>query len=120
MNNIKEIKSDGFITDNFLLNSKQAIELFCHRAKEEIGNLTAVMHGLDTIIFTAGIGQNSAMVREKICESLTWLGVTLDRDANKNSETRISTKDSKVGVYVIPTDEAATIANATREFVKRA
>ena len=98
-------------------NAKQAIELFCHRAKEEIGNLTAVMHGLDAIVFTAGIGENSAPVREQICESLAWLGVKLDQNANNNNETKISAVDSKVGVYVIPTDEEATIANATRGFL---
>ena len=98
-------------------NAKQAIELFCHRAKEEVGNLTAVMHGLDAIVFTAGIGENSALVRGKICGALAWLGVKLDRNANQNSETRISTADSKVGVYVIPTDEEATIAKSIRDFL---
>ena len=63
--------------------AKQAIEIFCHRAKEEIGNLTAVMQGLDAIVFTAGIGENSAIVREKICESLAWLGVKLNQTANQ-------------------------------------
>ncbi len=98
-------------------NAKQAIELFCHRAKEEIGNLTAVMQGLDAIVFTAGIGENSAMIREKICEPLEWLGVKIDKDANQNGKTKISTVDSKVRVYVIPTDEEATIAKATRGFL---
>ncbi|MEH6456712.1 MAG: acetate/propionate family kinase [Cocleimonas sp.] len=97
--------------------AKQAIELFCHRAKEEIGNLTAVMHGLDAIVFTAGIGENSPPVREQICESLEWLGVKLDKNANNNSETKISAADSKIDVYVIPTDEEATIAKATRDFL---
>jgi len=98
-------------------NAKQAIELFCHRAKEEIGNLTAVMHGLDAIVFTAGIGENSAPVREKICEPLEWLGVKLDQNANHNNETKISAVDSKIDVYVIPTNEEATIANSTRDFL---
>ena len=97
--------------------AKQAIELFCHRAKEEIGNLTAVMHGLDAIIFTAGIGENSNLIREKICESLAWLGVDLDLEANKTKKGKISNAHSKVQVYVIPTDEEATIANSTRAFL---
>lgn len=97
--------------------AKQAIELFCHRAKEEIGNLTAVMHGLDTIIFTAGIGENSKLIRQKICEPLAWLGVKIDLEANEIGKGRISADDSKVGIYVIPTNEAATIANSTREFL---
>ncbi len=97
--------------------AKQAIDLFCHRAKEEIGNLTSVMNGLDNIIFTAGIGENSAMVREKICEPLAWLGVKLDLQANQNGEGKISAEDSRVGVYVIPTNEEATIAKSTRGFL---
>lgn len=97
--------------------AKQAVELFCHRAKEEIGNLTAVMQGLDAIIFTAGIGENSATIREKICEPLAWLGVDIDKKANQNSKTKISSTHSKVDIYVIPTNEEATIAMATREFL---
>jgi acetate kinase len=97
--------------------AKQAIALFCHRAKEEIGNLTAVMHGLDVIVFTAGIGENSAMIREKICEPLAWLGVEIDHQANKKGKGKISAADSKVGVYVITTNEEATIANSIRAFL---
>lgn len=98
-------------------NAKQAVELFCHRAKEEIGNLTAVMHGLDAIVFTAGIGENSTMIRQKICESLEWLGVKLDNNANLSDKNKISAIGSKIGVYVIPTNEQATIANSTRTFL---
>lgn len=97
--------------------AKQAIELFCHRAKEEIGNLTAVMHGLDAIIFTAGIGENSELIRKKICEPLAWLGVKIDLEANKIGKGKISASDSRVEVHVIPTDEEATIANSTRKFL---
>ena len=97
--------------------AKQAIEMFCHRAKEEIGNLTAVMNGLDAIVFTAGIGENSAMVREKICDPLAWLGVKIDDERNALGKGEVSSDDSKVKVLVIPTDEEATIANATRTFL---
>lgn len=97
--------------------AKQAINMFCHRAKEEIGNLTAVMNGLDAIIFTAGIGENSVMVREKICDPLAWLGVKIDDDRNATGKGKISADESKVKVFVIPTDEEATIANATRSFL---
>ena len=97
--------------------AKQAIEMFCHRAKEEIGNLTAVMNGLDAIVFTAGIGENSAMVRERICDPLAWLGVKVDDEKNVLGKGEISTDDSKVKVLVVATDEEATIANATRSFL---
>ncbi|MCL4108028.1 UNVERIFIED_CONTAM: hypothetical protein GTU68_017056 [Idotea baltica] len=98
-------------------NAKQAIDLFCHRATEEVGTLSSNMEGLDTIVFTAGIGEHSSMIREKICDPLAWLGVEIDHDANQKGETRISTKDSKIDVLVIPTNEEATIANATRGFL---
>ena len=97
--------------------AKQAIDMFCHRAKEEIGNLTAVMHGLDAIVFTAGIGENSTMIRDKICESLAWLGVKIDETRNAVGKGEVSGDDSKIGVFVIPTNEEATIANATRDFL---
>lgn len=98
-------------------NAKQAIALFCHRAKEEVGTLSSVMEGLDAIVFTAGIGEHSSLIREKICEPLAWLGVKIDQDANNKGETKISTKDSKVDVYIIPTNEEATIADSVRGFL---
>ena len=97
--------------------AKQAVELFSHRAREEVGTLSSVMQGLDAIIFTAGIGENSAPVRQQICGPLAWLGVKLDEKANLGNETKISTEDSRVGVYVIPTNEEAMIAKSTRDFL---
>lgn len=89
----------------------QAIEYFVYRAAKEIGALAAVLKGVDAIVFTAGIGENSPAVRQKICDASSWLGLELDHKANQGNEFRISTRGSKVGVYIIPTNEELMIAN---------
>ena len=105
---------------------QQAIDAFSYRAKMYLGSYIAAMNGCDAIIFTAGIGENAPLIREKICENLDYLGVELDSKKNYDTEVqgerKISTKDSKVEVYVIPTDEelvialdAAKIATAARQ-----
>lgn len=88
----------------------EAVDLFCYRAARELSALLATLQGLDTIIFTAGIGENSAIVRKKICERLEWLGVVLDEEANLNNDTVISSSKSRVLVSVIPTNEEYMIA----------
>jgi acetate kinase len=94
--------------------AKQAIELFCFRAAQEWGALCAILEGCDTIIFTAGIGENSALVRKRICDRMAWLGVQLDQDANSQNLTIISRKTSLVLVMVIPTNEELMIARHTQ------
>lgn len=96
-------------------NAIEAIDLFCYRAARELCALCAVLGGCDGIIFTAGIGENSAVVRTKICDWLIWLGVSLDENANKNNATIISKKKSKVLVVVIPTDEEYMLARHTKD-----
>ena len=91
----------------------EALELFSYRAACEIGALATSIEGLDAIVFTAGIGENSAGVRDLICARLGWLGVTLDREANDRHATRISAPTSRVDVLVVPTDEEGVIARAT-------
>ncbi len=98
-------------------NAREAIDLFCYRAAGELAALATANGGLDTIVFTAGIGENSALVRDLICARLAWLGVLLDARANARGATRISAANSTVEVLVIPTDEEAVIANATRSFL---
>ncbi|QOL82134.1 acetate/propionate family kinase [Pseudooceanicola spongiae] len=93
--------------------AREAIALFCYRAAGELAQLVAAIDGLDAIVFTAGIGENSAEVRAMICDRLGWLGVTLDMQANAANATRISAAGSAVAVLVIPTDEEAVIAAAT-------
>ncbi len=91
----------------------EALDLFAYRAAWEVGALATSIAGLDAIVFTAGIGENSARVRGAICARLGWLGVTLDPAANERHATRISTAASRVDVLVVPTDEEGVIARAT-------
>ncbi|WP_299872282.1 acetate/propionate family kinase [uncultured Cocleimonas sp.] len=97
--------------------AKEAIELFCYRAVKEIGSQIAVMGGLDAIVFTAGIGENSALIRKLICEPLAWLGVELDDNANENNHTKISSDQSTIDVHIIPTNEQAMIAISTCDLI---
>ena len=90
--------------------AKDAVALFVHAIKRELGALAAVLGGLDGIVFTAGIGENSALVRERVCRDAAWLGVELDEDANRDGIGRISTAASAVSAWVIPTDEEVVIA----------
>ena len=96
--------------------ARLAIEMFCRRAAEELASLATANGGLDTIVFTAGIGENSALVRDLICARLGWLGVVLDQDANARHAKQIADASSAVAVMVIPTDEEAVIAQAARRW----
>jgi acetate kinase len=95
----------------------EAIDLFVYRVGREIGSLAAALGGLDALVFTAGIGEHAAVVRERICRQAGWLGVELDPEANADHRTRISTSDSRVAVWVIPTDEERMIARHTRSLL---
>ena len=87
------------------------------RAAKEIGALTAVLGGIDALVFTAGVGENSAEVRQRISESSAWLGIELDQEANAGKRPRISTPGSKVSVWVIPTNEELMIARHTGDLL---
>lgn len=91
----------------------EAIALFCYRAACEIGALTAALGGLDALVFTAGIGENSSHIRQMICQQSAWLGIDLDHEANTSGRAKITTADSTVDVCVIATDEEAVIAAST-------
>ena len=80
-----------------------------HIAKQ-LGALAAVLEGLDAIVFTAGIGENSPEIRKRVCERARWLGVRIDDEANARGGPQISTEDSAVSAWVIPTDEEHMIA----------
>ena len=90
--------------------AKLAIDYFVYRAVKEIGALSAALGGIDGLVFTAGIGENSAEVRLRIVEGCRWLGVELDADANQANQTRISVAGSRVSAWVIPTNEELIIA----------
>ena len=98
-----------------------ALDRFAHVVKKYIGSYIAVMNGVDALIFTAGLGENSSAMREKICENLEALGIVLDKDKNftRGVEAEVSTNDSKVKVLVIPTNEELMIARDTYEIVKK-
>ncbi len=101
--------------------AKLAIDVFCYRIKKYIGAYTAVLDTVDTVVFTGGIGENAASVRQQICTGLTSIGIQLDPVANQaavGKEADISTPNSKVKVFVIPTNEEAAIANDTYELAK--
>jgi acetate kinase len=90
-----------------------AIDYFVYRAAKEIGALAAVLNGIDGLVFTAGIGENSPEIRRRICESCEWLGIELDEKANTGKGPRISRPKSRVSAWVIPTNEELMIARHT-------
>ncbi len=87
-----------------------ALDVFVYRARRELGSLVAALGGLDAIVFTAGIGENQAEIRARICADAHWVGLALDATSNQRNAQCISTADSEVAAYVIPTDEESMIA----------
>lgn len=90
-----------------------AVDYFVYRLAKEIGASVAVLGGLDGLVFTAGIGENSSEIRRRVCDDSAWLGIELDLEANCRNGLRISTPQSKVSVWVIPTNEELMIARHT-------
>lgn len=95
--------------------AKAAIDLFCYLAAKNLAGLIPAINGLDILVFSAGIGENSWLVRENICKRLAWCGVLLDKDSNRNNKTKISAKNSKIDVYIIPTNEEKMIAKLIKK-----
>ena len=93
--------------------ARLAVDYFVYRVAKEIGALTAVLGGLDGLVFTAGIGENSPEIRQRICDASAWLGLELDHSANTSRAPQISRPESKVSVWVIPTNEELMIARHT-------
>jgi acetate kinase len=91
----------------------EAVEYFCYRISRELGSLAAALGGLDALVFTGGIGERATTVRARICDTAAWLGVSIDESANQANALDISASNSKVAVWVIPTDEEQTIARET-------
>jgi acetate kinase len=96
----------------------EAIELFCYQARKFIGALVAVLGGLDTLVFTGGIGEHAAPIRQRICAGFGFLGITLDPRRNAAGESIISQPGSTVSVRVIGTDEDGVIARHTARLVQ--
>jgi acetate kinase len=97
--------------------AKLAVDLYCYRIRRELGSLAAALGGLDAVVFTAGIGENSAAIRERVCRDAAWLGVELDAAANAKGGPRISAARSRVSAWAIPTNEELMIAQQTRRVI---
>src|SRR5262247_1684211 len=95
--------------------AKAAIDLFIYRIGRELGSLAAALGGLDAVVFTGGIGEHAAPVRERVCRRAAWLGIELDAAANAAGGPRISAVSSRTAAWVIPTDEELVIARHTRD-----
>lgn len=102
--------------------AKLAFDMYAYRIRKYIGAYAAAMNGLDAILFTAGVGENSDVLRKAVCEQLTFFGVALDEERNRvrsSSPRRITTDESKVDVLVVPTNEELLIARDTYRIVKQ-
>jgi acetate kinase len=99
--------------------ASEAIDLFVYRIQRELGSLAAALGGLDVLVFTAGIGEHAAPIRAKVCQHLQWLGVQFDETANRSGGQEISSDNSAVSVWVIPTDEDLMIARHTSNVIQR-
>ena len=98
-----------------------AINSFVYKVRKYIEAYAATMNGVDVIVFTAGVGENSSEIREEICKELCFLGAELDTDKNntRGSLSEISTESSKINIYVVPTDEELMIAQDTMELLSK-
>ncbi len=114
----REIEKASFDDDK--PKAKIAIEVFVQTIAQFIAKYAVQLRGLDAIVFTGGIGENQYGIRARICECLEWMGVKIDREANsvRGEEVTISTSESKVAVYVIPTNEELVIARDTKALVE--
>ncbi|MCF8150931.1 MAG: acetate/propionate family kinase [Burkholderiaceae bacterium] len=95
----------------------EAVDLFCYRAAREVGSLASAIGGLDAIVFTGGIGERAAGVREKICRQISWLGLELDSVANTADDESISAPSSHVAILVLPTNEEWVLARHTARLI---
>jgi acetate kinase len=94
-----------------------AIDLYLYSIRRELGSLAAALGGLDALVFTAGIGENSALIRKRVCEDARWLGIELDVDANARGGPGISVPGSRVSAWIFPTNEELMIAQHTRRLL---
>jgi acetate kinase len=98
----------------------EAVDLFAYRIGRELGSLVAALGGLDAIVFTGGIGEHAAAIRQRVCRDAGWLGLELDDDANAAGGPLIARKNSKVAAWVIPTNEELMIAQHTQRLLTTA
>jgi acetate kinase len=121
-NDMRELLAEAHEHDD--RRARLAVEIFCYRARKYIGSYLAAMNGADAIVFTGGIGENSAEVRSLICDGLQWMGLELDEERNtartNGGEGIISRDGSRLAAYIIPTDEELLIARDTVRCVRGA
>lgn len=98
--------------------AKLALDYFVYHVSRQLGALAAVLGGLDAVVFTAGIGEYSPEIRARICNAAAWLGLRLDEAANRSGESCITTPESRVSAWVVPTDEEMTIARHTLDIIR--
>ncbi|ALG68449.1 acetate/propionate family kinase [Beggiatoa leptomitoformis] len=98
--------------------AKEAIDYFIYRIGCELGSMTSTINGIDALVFTAGIGEYASLIRAGVCEKAEWLGIKLNPEANAKHASCISTPDSRVSVWVIPTNEEKMIAQHTLRILK--
>ncbi len=113
-NDMRELQKEMQESGN--VRTRLAIEMFCYRARKYIGAYLAAMGGTDAVVFTGGIGENAPAIRTRICGGLEWAGLMLDEEVNERTigvEGRISSEQSRLAAYVIPTDEELLIARDT-------
>jgi len=100
--------------------AREAVDLFVHRTVREMGALAAILGGLDHLVFTGGIGERAAVIRERVCRGLEWLGVALDPEANAAHAERADHDRSRIAVWIIPTDEERMIARHSLRLLRQA
>jgi acetate kinase len=98
-------------------NAQKAIEYFIFRIRRELGAMAAILNGLDTLVFTGGIGENAVMIRERVCKDLDWLGLSVDTQRNQAGDFLISSPSSAVAVLVVPTNEEEMIRRHTQQLL---
>lgn len=98
--------------------AKDAIDLYVYRIRHELGALIPALGGLDVLIFTGGIGEHAWQIREQVCLDMDWLGLRIAPEQNRTNNTKISTSQSKVDIYVLPANEEWVIANHTYHLIK--
>ena len=102
---------------------KRSLDMYNYRIKKYIGSYAAVLNGIDALVFTAGVGEHTPEVREAVTDNMDYLGIKVDHDKNwsapRGEICEISTADSKVKVYIIPTDEEYVIAKETEKLIQK-
>ncbi|WP_289153248.1 acetate/propionate family kinase [uncultured Salipiger sp.] len=113
-NDMRALEAAGTVEAN------EAIDYFVFRIRRELGGLAAALGGLDALVFCGGIGENSRLIRERVCEGMGWIGLELDRERNSRNDTVISTDMSRARIMAVPTNEELVIARAAKKFLESA